>query len=71
MIVEPWPLLLSFRLLLGSGAVITRLPLNSRRRLLLLLLLLLLLFNIEVEDPLDELELRVEPPATKAALPWA
>ena len=61
-LVEPWPLL-GFRLI-GSGTVIARLPLNSRRRPLLLP------FSIEVEDTIDELEPRVAP-ATKAALPWA
>ena len=64
--VEPWPLLLDDFRLGSGGAVITRLPLNSRRRLLLRP------FNIEVEDPLDEFEeSRVVAPATKAALPWA
>ena len=53
--------LLGFKLI-GSGTVITRLPLNNRRRVLLLL------FNIVVEDPLKEVESRVAP-ATKAALP--
>lgn len=60
-VVEPQPLL-SF--ILGSGIVFIRLPFTCR----------LLLFNIGVEDPLDELpelESRVEPPAIKAALPCA
>lgn len=63
-VVELQPLL-SFEL--GSGIVMTRLPLNRR----LPLLLLLLLFNIEVEDPLDEPPELEKPPATKAALPCA